>query len=231
MLLPGIAEGQIPGRGVRFYLITDTLQVEPPSALRPGGLWDRLSTPQQLVQRSADGARALIERNRLFRRRRRLLAALGRSPTVAAVPGPALRPGDTTAVIAPGFRTLAQYADLNIELDARLEGQLERLRNSIVIRSLHDSTQQLASVEPVEGTGRYQLALTTFVTDYAALLQAAQSVIENAGSEDDVVAAYTSFATDFPPMVSVVRQEHAQLPAAAQQALAAVEGCGSLVSL
>ncbi len=129
LLLPGIAEGQIPGRGVRFYLITDTLQVEPPSALRPGGLWDRLSTPQQLGQRWADEARAQIARNRLFRRRRRLLAALGRSPTVAAVPGPAIRPGDTTAVIAPGFRALAQYADLNIELDARLEGQLERLRN------------------------------------------------------------------------------------------------------
>ncbi|MFB3070403.1 MAG: hypothetical protein ACE1ZF_06910, partial [Gemmatimonadales bacterium] len=48
LLLPGIAEGQIPGRRVRFYLITDTLQAEPPSALRPGGLWDRLSTPQQL---------------------------------------------------------------------------------------------------------------------------------------------------------------------------------------
>ncbi len=129
LLLPGTAQGQIPGVGVRFYIITDTLQVEPLPALLPGGLWDRLSTPQQVVQRWADETRALIERNRLFRRRRRLLAALGRSPTVAAVPAPAVQPGDTTAVVPPGFQVLAQYADLNIELDARLESRLDRLRN------------------------------------------------------------------------------------------------------
>ncbi len=129
LLLPGTAQGQMPGLGVRFHLITDTIQVEPLPALRPGGLWDRLSTPQQVVQRWVDETRALIERNRLLRRRRRLLAALGRSPTVAAVPGPAEQGVDTTAVVAPGFRALSQYADLNIELDARLESRLDRLRN------------------------------------------------------------------------------------------------------
>lgn len=109
--------------------------------------------------------------------------------------------------------------------------QLERLRNSLVIRSLNDATQQLARIEPVAGTSRYQLVLTTFMDDYAGMLRAAQSVVEAASSEDEITAAYTSFATDFPLLVSTMRQERAQLPAAARQALATVEGCGSLVSL
>ncbi len=120
---------QVAGTGVRFSLFTDTLQVQPPPALRPGGLWDRLSTPEQLAQRWATATRDVIARNRVRRWRLRLLGALGPAEAgTPTVPTP-LTPGDTAAAAGPGLEALAQYADLNIELDARLEGRLDRLRN------------------------------------------------------------------------------------------------------
>ena len=36
LFLPAGASAQIGGTGVRFYLVTDTLQMRPPPALRPG---------------------------------------------------------------------------------------------------------------------------------------------------------------------------------------------------
>ncbi|MCH7683899.1 MAG: hypothetical protein IIB35_09355 [Gemmatimonadetes bacterium] len=80
LFLPAGAGAQIGGTGVRFYLVTDTLQVRPPPALRLGGLWDRRSTPRLVAQLWAEETRRLISRNRALRFKLRLLSTLAPLP-------------------------------------------------------------------------------------------------------------------------------------------------------
>ena len=125
---PAIASAQGPGPAVRFYLITDTLHIDPPPALRDGGLWDRLTSPQEVARRWVAETLRLVQANRA-RRRGRL--ALNR-PVVAAGILPRLPIALDSApppVVRQDLGDLARYADLNIELDAHLETRLDRLRN------------------------------------------------------------------------------------------------------
>ncbi len=133
LFLPAGATAQIGGTGVRFYLLTDTLQMRPPPALRQGGLWDRRSTPRLVAQRWADGTRRLISRNRVLRRKLRLLGTLAPFPgDTTGGGGQQVLPVDPSEVVAPAppsLEVLARYADLSIELNARLESRVDRLRN------------------------------------------------------------------------------------------------------
>jgi len=134
LFLPVGASAQIGGTGVRFYLVTDTLQVRPLPALWPGRLLDRRSTLRLVAQRWAESTRSLISRNRVFRWKLRLLSTLapfskdttggvGRRQSV-----PLVGPFEVVAH-TPSMNALACYADLSIELNARLENRLDHLRN------------------------------------------------------------------------------------------------------
>ena len=133
LFLPAGAGAQIGGTGVRLYLVTDTLQIRPPSALRLGGLWDRRSTPRLVAQLWAEETRRLISRNRALRFKLRLLSTLAPLPEDTTGGGgqrpvPPVDPSDVVPP-PPSLEALARYADLSIELNARLESRVDRLRN------------------------------------------------------------------------------------------------------
>ena len=129
LVLPASGWAQTPT--VRFSLSIDTLSVSPPSALRPGGLWDRLSTPMEVARMWVSRAQSALRLERRLRRRRWLLDRFRYEGPVAIdlIPDTPLAVPTADSLRAPVFADLGQYADLNIELDARLEGRLDQLRN------------------------------------------------------------------------------------------------------
>ena len=131
---PTVASAQGPGARVRMRLITDTLYLEPPPALRVGGLWDRFTTPRAVAEQWAAETLRLVELNRLAAWRRLVLNVSGlASPATAATPVglPPQQPAvaDSAVQVRRRLGDLGRYADLNIELDAHLETRLDRIRN------------------------------------------------------------------------------------------------------
>jgi hypothetical protein len=128
---PGAAPPRVPLR-----IGPDTLVLRTWAALHPGGWLGPATTPALVTDRWEVETRALIARARADRARGHLLTALGLRPGVPADTGRRRiaipRPADMAAQPeAPrAFAALGRYADIGLDLRARLEMKLDRLRNA-----------------------------------------------------------------------------------------------------
>ncbi|MCZ6917366.1 MAG: hypothetical protein O7I93_11355, partial [Gemmatimonadetes bacterium] len=112
LVVPSAAVGQVQGPGVRLRFPVDTLQIQSPSALRLGGLWDGTVSSRMLVEQWVARTLRAVEQARLARRRRWVLDALAPPPPpdTATVIQPIQIPvvQDTAPPGRPTFATLAQ---------------------------------------------------------------------------------------------------------------------------
>ncbi len=134
-LLAQAGAGDLPRFTVRLSVDSIALLRLSP-ALRPGGRLRLRSTPQVVAALWELETRALLEKDRARRRRARLLASLSTEPVASppTVPAPeavAPRPEDIAAVERGPLReTLTDYADLGLDMNARLELKVDQLRNA-----------------------------------------------------------------------------------------------------
>ncbi len=116
-----------------------SLTLRLPSALRPGGLLGPRSAPVLTVREWEEATIVLLTRAQSDRAQQRLLAELGlRAPTRTArtrrtidIPRPEdlVEPDEREPSEPRVFRAMGQYADLGLDMRARLELKLDRLRN------------------------------------------------------------------------------------------------------
>ncbi|NIN11438.1 MAG: cell surface protein SprA [Gemmatimonadales bacterium] len=114
--------------------LRDSLALRMRPEFAAGGRLGSHTTPALAAQQWVVHARALIARSRSARFRQRLLTALGLAPVAPAdtVRPPVVipRPEDLVTPERPRtVRALASYADLGLDLRARLELKFDRLRN------------------------------------------------------------------------------------------------------
>jgi hypothetical protein len=111
-----------------------------PRALDPGGILGERRAPGLVAAQWETETRTLLARNQAARRQERLLSSLGlrigpqvaRRRRTARIPRPEefLEPPEEETEAARTFRAVAAYADLGLDLRARIEVKLDRLRNA-----------------------------------------------------------------------------------------------------
>jgi hypothetical protein len=116
-----------------------SLTLRVPPALRPGGVWGARSTPTLAARQWEEATTDLLRRAQADRAQARLLAELGlRAPARTArtrraidIPRPEdlLEPEEREPSGPRAFRAVSQHADLGLDMRARLELRLDRLRN------------------------------------------------------------------------------------------------------
>ncbi len=133
----GPLSAQQPGVAPRLALRLgpDTLVLRTYAALRPGGWLGPVTTPALVADRWEAETQALIARARVDRGRTHLQTALGLVPAAPADTGRRriAIPRPTDVAEPGGPRTFAahgRYADLGLDIRARLEMKFDRLRNA-----------------------------------------------------------------------------------------------------
>ncbi|UCD23688.1 MAG: hypothetical protein JSW51_11720, partial [Gemmatimonadota bacterium] len=121
---------------VRLRFTVDPLRLHIPRDLEPGGLWGPRTSPERVTAMWAASTMALIREQAVARRHQLLLAATSPQlerqrpaiprPEAVAQPGPE-EPGPGQQ---PVLGSLSEFADLGMDLNARVELVLDRLRNA-----------------------------------------------------------------------------------------------------
>lgn len=102
--------------------------------------------------------------------------------------------------------------------------------NAVLIEAATGILEQLETLTPPAGTERFQQALTSFLSDFALLLEAAQNDLSRATSHDSINEAYGDFVLTMGPLARDLRFEASGLPLRAQQAILDLESCGTLAA-
>ncbi len=138
ILLGGTLSAQVgvtTGPTVRLRFTTDTLRLQIPREMEPGGLLGPRTSPERVVALWAARTIALIRTQQMARRHQWLLATIGPQqerqrpaiprPEAVAQPGPE----ETGPGQQPMLGSLSEFADLGMDLSARVELVFDRLRN------------------------------------------------------------------------------------------------------
>jgi len=121
---------------VRVHLPADTLRVQVPPALQPGGTLAPRTTPEALTQSWTAQLHALIVAQRGRRRHELLLQSVGGlgEPARPTIPRPeaVAQPVAEQAgpVQQPALGSLAEFADLGVDLNARIELVFDQVRSA-----------------------------------------------------------------------------------------------------
>jgi hypothetical protein len=122
---------QIPdglSQAIRFRLSAQRIEFPRHTSLEEGGRLGRRLPPALAAWRWFLAARQRIEEDQARRMHGRLLATFGQTPSDTAAAEPAVALPDVVEP-SPNLQDLLPSADFNLELDARLETRLDRLRN------------------------------------------------------------------------------------------------------
>ncbi len=120
---------------LRLRFSTDTLRLRLPVALQPGGILAPRTSPQVLAESWASRVRAEILAQQVRRRHQWLLQSLGPQPEpVPAIPRPEAIAQPGAQQVGPGQQptlgSLTDFADLGVDLNARIELVFDRLQNA-----------------------------------------------------------------------------------------------------
>ncbi len=139
LLVPvGTLAAQVTGAtqpGLRLRLRADTVMVRVPAAFQPGGRLGPRVAPAIFAAEWATATRAAIAQQRAARQHQWLLAALGTAPSrpEVAIPRPEALAQQTEEEV-PGeqvtLESLAEFAQLGLDLNARLELIFDRVTNA-----------------------------------------------------------------------------------------------------
>lgn len=177
------------------------------------------------------------------------------APTSTATPAPAaIAPETATATATPAptatAEELAAWASqicvTTLRFDAASEAIADGVigsslavddrvareirNNAVLIEATSGMVEQLEALAPPAGTDRFQQALTDFLSSFALLLEATQNNLSLATSHDSVDESYRDFVSTMGPLAQDLRFEASGLPPGAQQAIVAVESCGTLAA-
>ncbi len=136
VLFPGAQlAAQAPAAGPRYRarIGPDSVPFRIPAALRPGGRLAPRTPPALMAARWAEETETHLASSRAAVWQARLLRSLAEPEQRLVVPPPAAvapRPEDIARPVEQrSFEALTQYADLGLDMNARLEMKMERLRN------------------------------------------------------------------------------------------------------
>lgn len=115
-----------------------------------------------------------------------------------------------------------------LAVDVRIAREIRN--NAVLIEAATGMVEQLEALASPAGADRFQQALTAFLSDFGLLLEATQNNLSLATSHDSVDESYRDFVSTMGPLAQDLRFEASGLPPGAQQAIAAVESCGTLAA-
>ncbi|UCG86790.1 MAG: cell surface protein SprA [Gemmatimonadota bacterium] len=133
-LLAQVGAAAQPGLRLRFA--ADTLELRVPPQLQPGGILTPRTTPEELARSWVAQLRLVIDAQRARRRHELLLQSVGlrREPARPAIPRPEAVAQPAAEQVGreqqPPLGSLAQFADLGVDLNARIELVFDQLRNA-----------------------------------------------------------------------------------------------------